>query len=759
MGYAEAGDSLTGYHGKAKYFLSVSTAVLCLLTLATPALGDTAKKSDSEKACRKAISGRNGPHVQILHSESGRAKLRRLDEAVWRRALRQRGPKGQAMAVQLVDGEPTVYGTRVAVERARENIDELRPYYQAIKDAIEGKKFKYKIDGVPVEIEIAVGVTGSSTISEYYSDLDFELWLVVKHEKFSMSDFSDPQSITIKAVHRAFTDLTNNMIASGMIFSEVKAGEYDQPLPGSRRTKSRGIKWTAEEVSVGWKQEESDLADQTSGSRTISFSEALADNSRLKIDFIQKVPMHPSVAKATGLKHRYAETSLLIELAGQRGNNTPVLRIANENRFPEIGATGGHIALAGRNSHTAVRATSLFFDLDDLELARRISISSPTLPLNYLNAAFVNSAQTYWGEQSYFKVLKLLFMRLHFWQDLEYFNNSDGQRELSPLSYDEVFSKFEEVLLREQNLQIYQLADYAKQLMRLKELEALTEAEETRFLRAMTQFIKQVDPDTKIDGRLQSGESAYNHLQRIINTRILAWLAANPRIQQYVNYSFHRPYAETYKALDSDPVFLSFELPQTTRDELTKRLDEWRDRYPNIDFSLAEDLHMTAAYAGSVSSDLVAKIRAIGEKYSALIAEENFRLGGGRFEIIGSNNAQLALVFDEEDVSDTVRGLIRAMKRELEEIGVEPDSDHFDGFVPHISLAYVRDVTFDPNSHLQLAQFLTEQQASGALEEMELSGLLEFLRVQPRPTEVPHQRRYSSEVDPDISPGDIHDIR
>ncbi|MCB0414476.1 MAG: hypothetical protein KDD50_09090, partial [Bdellovibrionales bacterium] len=129
-------------------------------------------------------------------------------------------------------------------------------------------------------------------------------------------------------------------------------------------------------------------------------------------------------------------------------------------------------------------------------------------------------------------------------------------------------------------------------------------------------------------------------------------------------------------------------------------------------------------------------------------------------QIVGRNNSQIAMVFDIDQMPTQVLELIKKFKIEVYKLGLKPDDHSLDEFLPHISIAHIRNAYFNSSSHFEIAHLVS--QSLGEISEVRLSGGIELLDVNNSPAAPSDQSRYSSfqqsrseEELTDLSPGDF----
>jgi hypothetical protein len=130
-------------------------------------------------------------------------------------------------------------------------------------------------------------------------------------------------------------------------------------------------------------------------------------------------------------------------------------------------------------------------------------------------------------------------------------------------------------------------------------------------------------------------------------------------------------------------------------------------------------------------------------KYAELFQKGAFKLTDGSLQIIGSNNAQLGVVFDVRQISPEIASLIENLKLDLVRAGIRPDK-HLSEFLPHISFAHVRDAYHDTDAHLELHSMLGRETLPKTLQRVKISGEIQLLEVNEAPKPQQDVPRYSN---------------
>jgi len=449
------------------------------------------------------------------------------------------------------------------------------------------------------------------------------------------------------------------------------------------------------------------------------------------------------------------DTSILFHLAGQRGDNTPVLSIASERHVPETGATGGHVRIEGYGGFSPLRLTTVFFSPEHLQLAREVSVSTPPLDIFYTHAQLLNVTRTYMEHGEWHKVVRRIARRLYYWDDVPLFNFLNGtsfnsrdiQKELMEISDGGV-----------QGL-LHQLRSMAAPLATARELGKPNEELETALLRSLKAFIlkefNEHDAPTTINQALE-------YLDRVLDREIRLAVEKNPHLTAYIDFVLNHLESPDFLPFRENPVFMAFNPQEDFVEAYRKLLPILTERFSGILFSQPEDLHMTLAFAGKITEPLYGKVQAIYAEYSRKLAQIPVVLSKGALQIIGHNNSQLAIVFKTEDVPTETLRLIQEMKMELVAAGIRPD-DHLEEFMPHISIGHLAQTYSNPIAHRQLNEILSSPLLPGALSSVTLNPKPGLFEVKASELEQGDEARYvdlssvpsTAAVSGGIAPGDL----
>jgi hypothetical protein len=202
-----------------------------------------------------------------------------------------------------------------------------------------GSTNSVEVDGQIVVLESAPALTGSAVISNQYGDLDLESVWLVNYDSFRHTDLRSSSSPGIKGLVQFLQKYIKHFSANPRYrFVELKAGEYDYVPETAKKTQSKAIKWNQEQVARGWRWVQS-----KNGKREkLTLAEALASESRVKVDWVAWDTVQDPVASSLGISESWIEASVLLQIGGRSGGDSPVLGIAREDHLPSKGATGAH---------------------------------------------------------------------------------------------------------------------------------------------------------------------------------------------------------------------------------------------------------------------------------------------------------------------------------------------------------------------------------------------------------------------------------
>jgi 2'-5' RNA ligase len=666
----------------------------------------------------------------LLKTDSEAIRLDALPPEV-RAAIARRAPFGQSMAVKIVDGNPVAYGTEIAVRNAKADIGQHKDI--VVKLGAGEKKFVIEIDGETVTITTAPALSGSAVQSNDFGDIDIESVVSVNYRTFREPHLHQSNSIAARALAKFFQHYVSTVRSeSGYFLTDFKSGEHDHVPAAAQKTHSRAVKWTEQEILEGRK-----IIETKSGKpRVITLEEALVSETRTKIDWAVDGPTNSSVEAATGVHKRMVDANVLFLLAGSRGNNSPVMRVAYEDHIPEVGATGGHVRMRGTGGFSPLRLTTVYFSPEHAELARQVSVATPPLSIFYTNAHLLDVTRTYRANGEYFKVLRRIGRRLNYWNDVPVFNHIMGTK----LTASDMQIAIEEITESTEIRMLHQLRVMIEPMLILREKGQANQEAYIATVSAVRRYVDQhypgalkEVPDTELPAQLE----------RIVEDRVREAMKGKPYVWQYIDFVLSPQHSYRLQNIEGKPLFITFRPDAAFTKAYEKVLTKWRTKYPKIAFSNPSDLHMTVTFVGKVTPEVRETVSRLVAKYAELFEKGAFKLSDGSLQIIGSNNAQLGVVFDVRQISPEVASLIENLKLDLVRSGIRPDK-HLSEFLPHISLAHVRDAYHDTDAHLELHSMLGRETLPKTLQRVKVSGELQLLEVNEAPKPQQDAPRYSN---------------
>lgn len=660
----------------------------------------------------------------ILSGSSDAADLKELPKKV-QDLVRTKDPFGNPLAVKIVDGQLVAFGAQKAMEHVKSTIERHRSIVLELGDGLD--VFKTTIDGQLVIINPVPALSGSAVRTEKFGDLDIETTLIVQYPGFREQDLHDPKSLAGRALALYFQEYIRKVRVQNPKYTltDFKAGEYDR-VPdneAARKTKSRAIKWSLEELEAGFK-----IIQKNGQSVTLNLADALTSESRIKLDWSSPGLAHQFITEATGITYQDIDANITYNIAGREGNGTPILSVAHKNHFPETGATGGHLRLAGMGGFSPMRLTTVFFTAEHASLAQQASVSTPRLNLLATNAHLLNVTRTYRDRGEYLKVLKRLAIRLNYWDDLPVFCAREGLT-LTPRQFQRDVAEITET--DEINI-LHQLKIIAEGHRIKKELQGNNEIEIEKFITLLKEYLirtRSINIPTAHDDFFKI-ETAATALSELIERKVYEGLQRKPHIMNYVSFVLDAKRAYAPEKLREKAVFFTFKPDSSFVQGVIDRLSNWQHRFSRIPFSRINDLHMTAVYVGRVTDELFEKVVKIFEKYREKFRAHPFTLNNGTLNIIGSNNNQLGVVFPSDGVPQPVLDLLHSFKTELVEIGLRPDKHFEDVYLPHVSLAHLRDAYFSEGGHQDIHKMLGSHLLPPELRRVEISGELYLMEVE-----------------------------
>lgn len=615
------------------------------------------------------------------------------------------GPYEQPSAVQVFpDGSLGVFGTRKAVQMASNEAVALKGAVSALTGTTRQRVFEYDIEGTHVVIETASSLVGSARQKRLFSDVDAELTLVVRYEGFSEADFHNPSSIFAKAVEKHVMNYVQDGEARGMIFSEAKSGSLDHVSPESHATKSTAVKWRWADLLKG----EQRVYSEVQGKDVVmTLRDGLTSHSRLKFDWFTRIGVPQEMQdKFGGMKTRVVEGSVMLNLAGQNGGNSPVPFISQVDSFPDLGATGGHISIDSFGDNKPLKITALFFNEADYELARSVTVSAPFTPVEYLGKSVVNAARTYRDQGKLFKSLRILFTRLNYASDVEHYRLAMADSGISKIpTVAEIVKSFQAIVENPLVNELSVLLSSAKDLLKIRDMGFDARADESALLRAIALYAGPLNLNIK-----SLSEANILKIQESFDQIVIGMLAEHSGLKSYIDYVLAEAQAYNKPQALNEAVFVSYTPTKSFLDKYDERLKVWKERYPNLIFENREDLHMTLAFMGTLSAEQRVKAKGALEEFvkstqglSLDFADASFRKVGR-----GRNDAIVALHFDPEQVDPRLKAAVVALRKAMLRLGMPADR-RLEEFVPHITLCTLPPYLQGKVEHADLARFLANE--------------------------------------------------
>ncbi|MEZ4871821.1 MAG: 2'-5' RNA ligase family protein [Bdellovibrionales bacterium] len=692
---------------------------------------------------------------ETYSSDSKAVEYEAIGEELFRSSVRARGPFQQPMGAMRSGILPLVFGTQNAVSRVRYDVGTLKDIVFDFTLPFGKDQYSVSFAGETGVVKLSPGLIGSSLISRHFSDLDAEVTLISESRGFRHEDFYNPDSVAVRSVENFVRQVISSNLEKGYIFSDFKAGEYDFIPSAADTTKSRAIKWELSDIVQGFKM--IPQGHEYGPLRKISFREALASQSRIKFDWVAKINTEPEFAKKTGIQERYIELTVMVMLAGKRPGGTPVLKINNETQFPALGATGAHMGVEGTSSHLPVRASSIFFDPNHVELARQASVASPPPDVRYLNTVILNATKTYFERKDYLKILKILSTRMHFWNDYMYFSSDRNVGSVTSTSH-QIHQLVNKIVADNTVVLLKDLYEVGKGIQLYRENGYSDLAGERQFLESLNRtLLNEGLIDSSI--KFSSLDEAINFTSEKLSTYVLSRIEENPDLDGYIKYILSFEYTNSYDHYVNRPTFVTYDLPASVREKYSEFYNQLTEEYPHLTISRPEDLHMTVAFLGDVPASKLNEVKTLIEELGEKLQRYPIQFENGAIRLVGRNNSQVAVAFSEESVPREVLQAMSEFKAKAHNLGLKPDSHGLEEWLPHISIAHVRDAYFSQAGHIQISKLMVDDRVLDVMETVELPGSVRPLVVLDQPKTVPESARYI-EYDPetiqtDLSPNDL----
>ena len=683
----------------------------------------------------------------LLSTSTPGVELSALPHEV-RSLISRKGPYGSNMAVRLSpSGEPEIYGVEAALKYAKPDV--IRHKDMVLQITASGTVFTTQIGRQRVTVTSTPALSGSAVQSDNYGDVDIETVIMVQYDTFTESHLHDRGSVAARALAQYMKFYVQHVLSDGRYsVTDFKSGELDH-VPdndSARRTKSRAIKWSVAELLAGHKS----ISMADGSSRVITLEESLVSESRTKIDWRLRGPTLPFVAEATGILEQDIDANILIQFAGQRGGNTPVLRVAQETSVPEVGATGAHVRIKDTAGFSPLRLTTIAFKPEHAELLRQLSVVTPPQDVFYTNANLVSVTRTYRQLDDYYKVIKRLARRLYFWNDLPAFVSFYGLNNVSLAGFQrdmleivgancdgrpETCTNIVSVL--------HQLQIITEMLVKRREQPGMGNVAYER--EAMTKGSAYLT--AQFPGITIPSDFAIlpEFIESLIRKRVNQAMSEDPNVARYIDFVLYNQDTLQIEPMQQKAFFITFRPDDRFVKNFRRVLPTLVEHYPHIRFSQPEDLHMTVSYIGKTTGTVSTRVQEIFMRYNRRFASMPFHLANGSLRIIGSNNNQIGVVFDSNDMPPEMLEAIQAMKFELVQAGLRPDK-HLEDFLPHVSLGHLRDAYFSPEGHREVHALLGSSDVPRRLMSTNVSGGAELLTVNEElpVSDSPQSLRYSS---------------
>ena len=680
--------------------------------------------------CSKAFG-----KVEIISADSQSVVLEKLSESE-REVVGRYGPFGRPLAIMKRDGRAVVYGMLAAVERSKVTVDQHRDLVLSLSGALSSRN----LHGVQVSAHPALA--GSAVISDDFVDLDIDTVVLTQEPDFREADFHNPTSKSVRALAQFIQGYVREIIQEGRAaFSDFKAGEYNQVPndPRAQETRSRSIKWTLDELLAG----EKTVIEADGTSRNMTLEEAIASESRVKIDWIVEGDAPPSIRELMGIERRFYDVTVVFRFAGKRGSGPPIMRIAREDYVPEEGATGGYVAMKGTVGILPIRITTALFRLEDLDILSRVAAIAPGVELENLNRLTLGIARTYWRQGHPHKVLRRLLMRLYFWNDGYVFAQRVGSSGVTGAMIQEEIRS----ILESRHLSAIRILEgIAEQAIAAGEVGLSHEEIANRTLVAARDYFKNHFPEKATPTTLSE---VVDLSKELVEELVREQLSERRLVQKYIDFALNEMNEQAIEAPEARKIFAAFSPVSSFVNSYRRRLrgnprqghEGWVERYPEIKFSHPSDLHLTIAMLGENSESSNQVFRAEFENLQEKIREIPIELRDGKLEIIGRSGSQIAVVFDESQIPMEVWAAIQDFKTAIVRNGLSPDSRHGLSFVPHISLAYIRDAYRSAEGKRSIIRFFDENSLTPRMRNTHLQPQIKLLEVLEMPdTEM--ERRY-----------------
>jgi hypothetical protein len=545
-----------------------------------------------------------------------------------------------AQRFETEDGSEWVYGSKNALEDVTDDVLRVR----ALKQNLAG-------DGVP-GIRTATSVTGSvnrTGVLKIFGDVDFEHLLVSRVAAGRAQALSDPKSPELARVVNYFRDSVERVVHEhpDYRFVELKAGEYKDPESGEYK----GIKWTLDDIRNGSK-----TVNDGGTLRTVTLQEAFATNARIKADWAV-----PSVL-ANATPGAYQEATMLYRLGVQVGENGVRLR-------PVPG---------GNKEALPFRHVSVALDPEEALMKIEASHGESGMPIEEIHHDMLQFTPDDL-KSNLFKFTKRAYAFLKFWPDLEGFRYLTGSRATQKKLADEMA----EILTDPSILHFAQMRAEAKEFQLLHEYKISIPHESDQ------NWLAQFPAGSSIDSVVKETEAG-------LQSRIESLFEQHPRVKAYVDYQISRiPYAQG--PLSAENYGLHFDVDPLWKSGLSKRIDEWKQKYPDLEFVDPSKMQIEFSKLGRLTQ---ASRSHIAEAAEGL---EPFSAARGGIQL-SSDHKGLELRYS---IPVRMHSGLEKLNLNSINLGAKPDSTVGYSII-RIPLAVVKDYN-DPAANDKLSHFLLNE--------------------------------------------------
>lgn len=478
-------------------------------------------------------------------------------------------------------------------------------------------------------------------------DLDLEAVLLVRSTSSDLARLHQPRSQEIRELVTYVQESIESVLKAHpeFRFIELKAGEYKDPTTGE----TKGVKWWLSDIRRGYKFVNDFDPSGKPRRRRLSLAQAFAEDARIKADWAI-----PSIHE-NSLPGAYMEASILYRMGVKVGNNQPRLRLSE----------------GGMTESLPLRITTITLDPQDMWILSEVSQAAPRLHLEDVHARMMEALEKYQTKEP-LKVFKRAYGLLQFWESIDDYNRLAKVRGVDTLDAQTLNDEFLSVIRDEELRTISEIRSQAELLVVLDEHQIDLPARSIFLESVRSRFGLAPDADA---------HAVVGALGARINQRLALLLESNVQASRFMAYILER--LPAFKGpLTSESVFLAQKPNAAFLARYAKRLNEWKKRYPALEFVEPEDLHMTIKFMGRMPEP---GVRALAEHTQG--AGEGWKFVEGGARIFGRNHSLVALEFKKDaSLSETVDRI----RGEAVLFGARPEND-FPEFTPHLTLARIRD--------------------------------------------------------------------